>query len=116
MDLSLQGLSCSTFYHFYAHDTQGVIGITLRQYVQPFATRFMGAMGASEEEKDDPVLFAKVAVGLFMATVAILRMPMALGGKFNPFDGVYRVIVWPFQKKSKKVDVKPPKRGKKKMQ
>ena len=41
-----QGISCSTFYHLYAHDASGWIGIGLRCLLRPTAIRIMIAMGA----------------------------------------------------------------------
>jgi hypothetical protein len=66
----------------------------------------MTLMGATEEEATDDVLCAKLAVGVFMVIMAVLRMPMFLGAKFSPFDLVHEVAVWPLGKKSKRVDVK----------
>ena len=105
-----QGVSCSVFYHFYAHDLEGGVGVTLRRVVRPVAYEFMKVMGAEgEEERMDDVLFAKVVVGLFMVFMAILRMDWVLGGKFSPFELMGDVLVWPFQKKKgkSKMEVKP---------
>jgi hypothetical protein len=112
-----QGLSCSTFYHFYAHDVEGAVGVALRGAVKPLAVPFMVAMGATEEESRDDVLFAKVAVGLFMCVVAVLRMDAFLGPKFSPYLTIYNWMAYPFKKKkSKKVQTVPGKKGKKKTQ
>jgi hypothetical protein len=106
-----QGISCSTFYHFYAHDTTGFIGTTLRTYLRPIAVPFMTFMGASDEESNDDALFAHVAVGCFMVLMAVLRMDMVLGGKFSPFEVLGGMICKPFGKK-RKDNVKKPKKKK----
>ena len=114
-----QGVSCSTFYHFYAHDVDGMVGISLRGYIRPMAREFMKIMGATEEEVEDDVLFAKIMVGLFMVTMAILRMDWMLGGKFSPFEIVRDMVGGLLfgKKRGKKVEVKPPsKKSKKKKQ
>jgi len=110
-----QGLSCSTFYHFYAHDLEGIVGVTLRGVLKPVAVKLMVMMGANDEESQDDVLFSKVSVGMFMVAMAIVRMPQFMGPKFSPFSLVYNVLAYPFKKKSKKEHVTP-KKGKKKTQ
>lgn len=88
-----QGLICSTMYHFYAHDVVGTIGVSLRSVVKPMvAIPVMKLLGADEVQIQDDVLFAKFCVGLFMAGMSILQMPMILGPKFSPFVGVYNVF------------------------
>mmetsp|Transcript_16997 Transcript_16997/g.38954 ORF Transcript_16997/g.38954 Transcript_16997/m.38954 type:complete len:288 (+) Transcript_16997:154-1017(+) len=83
-----QGLFCSTFYHFYAHDKEGFIGVALRQYLKPFAVTVMAVLDADETEMLDDALFAKFAVGVFMVTMGILQMPQLLGPRFSPFTAV----------------------------
>ena len=80
-----QGISCSTFYHFYVHDVEGVIGVTLRSVVRPVAVQVMMLLGADEKEREDNALFGKVAFGIFMLAMAILRMNQFLGPSFSPF-------------------------------
>ena len=107
----IKSISCSTFYHFYAHDASGIVGTTLRSYIHPLATPFMiHLMGATEEESNDNILFAKLAVGLFMISMAILRVDICLGEKFSPFHMMYDVVVWPFGKRNKKNRATPKKK------
>lgn len=112
-----QGLSCSTFYHFYSHDVEGYVGVTLRSVVRPVAVQIMTLMGADEKEVEDDALFAKFAIGVFMVLMAILRMPQFFGPRFSPFvvvsDTVKGLL---FGGKKKKVSTKPGKKSKKKNQ
>lgn len=105
-----QALSCATFYHFYAHDVEGSVGQTLRGAVKPMAIQFMSVMGADEKECEDDVLFAKVVVGIFMLVSCVLRMPQFIGPSFSPFTSLVKLVQ---RKKSKKVNVAPPKNKKK---
>lgn len=109
------GLFCSSFYHFYSHDAEGQIGVTLRSAIKPFAVQIMTLLGADEKESQDDALFAKTMVGFFMVTMSILRMPQFLGPKFSPFNAVGNAVGGLFGGKKKKVDSKP-KKGKKKTQ
>ena len=103
-----QGLVASTFYHFYAHDTVGWIGQSLRGIVKPtLGVVFMTIMGADEKEREDDVLFAKVFVGMFMLVMAIVRMPHFLGPSFSPFTALGNLLSVG-KKKGKKVNVVPP--------
>jgi hypothetical protein len=99
-----QGISCATFYHFYAHDEEGFVGKTLRGVAKPMAIQFMSVMGANEKESEDDVLFAKVVVGIFMLVMAIVRMPEFLGPNFSPFTSLGGLMKF---KKSKKINVAP---------
>jgi len=110
-----QSLSCSMFYHFYAHDHEGYIGVTLRQFVKPIQIFTMVAMDADEKKMLDDALFAKFAVGLFMVSMGVLRMPQLLGAKFSPFTAVGSMFAGIGGKKPKK-DIKPSKKNKKKKQ
>ena len=67
-------------------------------------------MGATEDESNDDALFAKLAVGLFMLSMAILRLDICLGDKFSPFHMMYDIVMWPFSKKNKKNHVTPKKK------
>merc|ERR1719282_879069 len=115
-----QGLGCSTFYHFYAHDYEGSIGITLRSIVKPFAVRIMTALGADEEQSQDDALFGKFVVGFFMVLMGIVRMDRFLGPRFSPFNTVIDALLGMMGGKKRKVDAKPgkspsgAKKGKKK--
>mmetsp|Transcript_15335 Transcript_15335/g.32463 ORF Transcript_15335/g.32463 Transcript_15335/m.32463 type:complete len:294 (-) Transcript_15335:246-1127(-) len=115
-----QGLSCSAFYHFYTHDAEGYVGVTLREVVRPFAIQIMMLLGADEKEREDDRLFAKFVVGVFMASMAVLRMPQLLGPKFSPFLTVVDMLGGLMSGKKKKVSNKPPtsssKKSKKKKQ
>lgn len=113
-----QGLSCSTFYHFYAHDTEGYVGVTLRSVLKPVAVQIMVLMGAEDEKEiENDALFAKISVGFFMVFMAIIRMPQFLGPRFSPFVAVSNMVGSMFGGKKKKVNAKPGnKKNKKKNQ
>jgi len=106
-----QGTSCSTFYHFYAHDVEGYVGVALRAVLRPLAIPIMMAMGADEKEREDDALFAKFMIGLFMVSMGIVRMPHFLGPTFSPFTVTHTAVanlVSPlFGGKKKKVYNKP---------
>jgi hypothetical protein len=89
-----QGVSCSAFYHFYAHDETGWIGVNLRGMLRPAAMRIMVAMGADDRAAGDDVLFARFAVGAFMVLMSVLHMPQLLGPKFSPFAAAYDAVAW----------------------
>ena len=74
-----KGLVCSSFYHFYAHDTTGIIGTQLRRFVK---TYFF--MSTEQHGLDDRVL-PIVVISAFMHIVAVLQMPQLLGPTFSPF-------------------------------
>ena len=89
-----QGVSCSTFYHLYAHDETGWIGVNLRGAMRPAAVRIMKAAGAEDAATaEDDVLFARFAVGSFMVLMSILHMPQLLGPGFSPFEASYDAVV-----------------------
>lgn len=105
-----QGVVCSTFYHFYAHDVEGSIGIYLRNIIKPFASMILShSMIDNSDEKvaklvDEDVLFARFVVGVFMVIMSVLHMPQLLGPKFSPFHTLYTTAVsgGVFQKKKRK--------------
>uniref|UniRef100_A0A7S3L5W6 Uncharacterized protein n=1 Tax=Amphora coffeiformis TaxID=265554 RepID=A0A7S3L5W6_9STRA len=68
------GLFVAPFYHFFVHDQDGCIGITLRK-IMPIAKMF---------DLDDKT-FALAYVSLFMQVTGILQMPQFLGPSFTPF-------------------------------
>ncbi|KAL7524303.1 hypothetical protein ACHAXR_000516 [Thalassiosira sp. AJA248-18] len=108
-----QGMACSTFYHFYAHDAEGYIGVTLRSVLKPVAIQLMVLMGADDKESENDTLFAKFAVGVFMVAMAIIRMPQFLGPRFSPFTSVVNMVTDLLSGKKKKVNAKPPSGSKK---
>ncbi|KAL9179007.1 hypothetical protein ACHAXT_011980 [Thalassiosira profunda] len=108
-----QGIACSTFYHFYAHDAEGFVGVTLRSVVKPVAVQIMVLMGADEKESEDDALFAKFAVGFFMALMGVLQRPQILGPRFSPFTAVGNMVKGVLGGKKKKVNAKPPASAKK---
>lgn len=74
----------------------------------------MKLMGATDDEEiNNDTQFAKVAVGVFMVLMAVLRMPMVLGVKFSPFEAVGDLLLMPWKKGKRKVDAKPKKNKKK---
>jgi len=112
-----QSLACASFYHFYAHDVEGVIGTALRSAGKPVAIQIMALMGAEDEKQSgDDQSFAKFAVGIFMVIMAIVRMPQFFGPKFSPFTTVSDLAKGVLNGKKKKVDAKPSKKSKKKTQ
>ena len=112
-----QGISCSTFYHFYAHDAEGFVGVALHAVLRPLAVPLLTALGADEKEREDDALFAKFMVGLFMVSMGIVRMPHFLGPAFSPFSAAHaavtNVLSPLFGGKKRKVDIKPPSGSKK---
>jgi len=97
-----QGMACSTFYHFYAHDMHGSVGTTLRSIIHPTAVHIMSHVLANTTTTttadsiidiiDDNVLFAKLIIGTFMILMSILHLPQLLGPKFSPFTTMYNVV------------------------
>jgi hypothetical protein len=80
------GIFCGTFYHFYVHDTTGIIGTTLRNYLQPLASSVLELLGwYDDSQSKNNEVFATVMVSLFMQIVAILQMPIYYGPTFSPF-------------------------------
>jgi hypothetical protein len=73
------GIFCATFYHFFAHDTTGIIGTWVRELV-PIRLGL------------DDATFAAVVVSLFMQVTGILQMPAFLGPDFSPFSILYRYV------------------------
>lgn len=82
------GLFVSSIYLFLVLDTEGQIGVFLRNILQPFT------MGFSYQE------IAILVVSFFMQSWAILQMPEFLGPSFNPFNALQSI-----SKKTPKVDV-----------
>jgi len=78
-----KGLFCSAFYHFYAHDTMGILGTKLRSFVKYYLLMYTAA---AERVDDDifPVLF----ISAFMHITAVLQLPELLGPSFSPFTFV----------------------------
>lgn len=103
-----QSVSCSAFYHFYAHDAEGWLGVTLRSYLKPIAIQIMVLMGADGKESEDDALFAKFAVGFFMIGMGIVRMDQFFGPRFSPFMTLSEMVMGVFSGKKKKVNSKPP--------
>jgi hypothetical protein len=75
-----KGLFCSTFYHFYAHDTTGVIGTQLRAFVKSYVLTYT----AAQQGMDDNV-FPVVFISAFMHITAVLQLPELFGPSFSPF-------------------------------
>ena len=107
-----QGMACSSFYHFYAHDMHGSVGTTLRSIIHPTAVHIVSHVLANDDDDDndeqnttttttadsiidiidDNVLFAKLIIGTFMILMSILHLPQLLGPKFSPFTTMYNVL------------------------
>lgn len=87
------GIFCGTFYHFYVHDTTGIIGTTLRNYLQPLASSVLELLGwYDDSQSKNNEVFATVMVSLFMQIVAILQMPIFYGPTFSPFVVIYNQL------------------------
>ena len=87
------GLFCGTFYHFYVHDTTGIVGSTLRHYLEPLASLMLQVLGWNDDSQSkNHEVFATVMVSLFMQIVAILQMPICYGPTFSPFVVIYNQI------------------------
>ncbi len=100
--LNIIGIFCGTFYHFYVHDTTGIVGTTLRYYLQPLASSLLEQLGLTDKSNlNDDELFATIVVSLFMQIVAILQLPIMYGPTFNPFIAIFNQVgrfISPFQK------------------
>jgi hypothetical protein len=68
------GLFCASFYHFFVHDKTGIVGTTLRRFIN--SPEILGL---------DDRTFAVVFVSLFMQIMGILQIPAFLGPSFSPF-------------------------------
>jgi len=78
------GLACASFYHFFIHDTTGVIGVNLRMIIdQAGPTLKMGL---------DDKTFAFVVVSAFMHITALLQLPSLLGASHSPFYSVFSKV------------------------
>lgn len=70
------GFFCATFYHFFVHDVEGIIGITLREMLE----------GGAKSLGMDNRTFAMCLVSGFMNVMGILQLPRFFGPKFTPFN------------------------------
>ena len=101
------GIFCGTLYHFYVHDTTGVIGTTIRFYLQPLASSLLSLLilfGGDDttiiDKENNHEWMATVMVSLFMQVVAILQLPICFGPTFSPFVATYNFLlqfIAPFQ-------------------
>jgi hypothetical protein len=73
------GLFCSSFYHFYIHDEEGVIGATLRRLIGGLPD----ALGFDERT------FAVLCVSVFMQVIPILQLKYFFGSSFSPFNAIH---------------------------
>lgn len=69
------GIFCATFYHFYANDKNGIIGVTLRNMIPSSSFPLV---------RDDET-FAACMVSAFMQIMGLLQLPILLGPSFSPF-------------------------------
>ena len=72
------GLFCSSFYHFYVHDEEGFIGITLRKLIGGLPALF----GVDDHT------FAVLFVSAFMQVFPLLQLKYFLGPSFSPFNSI----------------------------
>mmetsp|Transcript_3845 Transcript_3845/g.5171 ORF Transcript_3845/g.5171 Transcript_3845/m.5171 type:complete len:287 (-) Transcript_3845:165-1025(-) len=91
------GFVCATFYHFFAHDKLGFLGVKLR-YVIYLIPGIKGKL--------DDKTFATVVVSGFMHIMAILQLPEFLGPSFSPFTVMGRIISLIIPKPAPKVEEK----------
>lgn len=98
MSLSFSnGLFCSSFYHFIAHDS-GPIGETLREAINMVPAVKMGL---------SDTVFAIVVISALMQSTAIFQMPEFFGPSYNPFTlnfGKKKATVVKVQSKPKPVE------------
>jgi hypothetical protein len=78
------GLFCATLYHFIVHDTNGIIGMTLRQYGYPTFLREM--LGYDDKT------YAGLFVSIFMQVTGLLQLPNFYGPTFSPFEITGRLL------------------------
>jgi hypothetical protein len=78
------GLFCATLYHFIVHDTNGIIGNTLRHYCYPIFLR--------ERLGYDDKTFAGLFVSIFMQVTGLLQLPNFYGPTFSPFEITGRLL------------------------
>jgi hypothetical protein len=79
------GIFCASLFHFYVHDTTGMIGITVRQLLHPLIVY------CNMQNMDDE-LVATIIVSFFMQIIGILQMPILFGPTFSPFVVMYNTI------------------------
>lgn len=70
------GLFCASFYHFFVHDEDGFIGVTLRKIIGGLPALF---------GLDDHT-FAVLFVSAFMQVFPLLQLKYFLGPSFSPFN------------------------------
>jgi len=86
------GFFASTFYHFYTHDENGIIGTSLRLVVKPLAVKAMLALGCEDAEASDNALFASSVATAFIILMSVLRLPEIFGTACNPFNASARAL------------------------
>ena len=83
------------------HDTTGIVGTTLRFYLQPLALSLLEQLGLTDKSNlNNDELFATIVVSLFMQIVAILQLPILYGPTFSPFVAIFNQVgrfISPFQ-------------------
>jgi len=89
------GIFCAPLFLFYAHDTKGPIGDTMRTALGPIHGLF--------PDLEDRA-FAVAMVGLFMQLVSILQLPLFLGPSFSPFAAIGDLVI-PAQAKEINIEV-----------
>lgn len=94
------GIFCATFYHFYVNDQTGIIGVTLREYVNILCDSLKKQIILLAPELDaaiSPMLseqkFAVVVVSAFMHVTGILQLPYFFGPSFSPFVSIFSVPI-----------------------
>lgn len=87
------GLFCASFYHFYVNDQEGIIGVTLREYIDvicDFLKEQITSLFPQLVGVIDPALseqkFAVIVISAFMHVTGVLHLPYFLGSSFSPFD------------------------------
>jgi hypothetical protein len=80
------GLFCASFYHFFVHDTDGIIGNMVRRYGYPLFLRNI--------LKWDDKMYAGIFVSIFMQVTGWLQLPYFYGPAFSPFEIYTKFCFW----------------------
>jgi len=94
------GIFCATFYHFYVNDQAGIIGATLREYINVICDFLKEQIIALVPELDAAITlslseqkFAVVVVSAFMHVTGILQLPYFFGPSFSPFVTIFSLPI-----------------------
>lgn len=81
------GMVTATFYHLYANDKTGFLGVALRDAVSrlPLSHLWLSWFASNEQ-------FALVCVSAFFVVVGVLQLDLFFSSKFNPFLLLHRLF------------------------